>query len=430
MAGKRWTDERVKAERLPDGKTERRILVEYGLYLHVRRRKSGGFSKHWQFRAQVNGSRRWLTIGEYPAISLAAARAELLKHQATQDAAKKGMADHPAIAARASRKNSLAQPTVEFVFDELLAEKRLGSSRKRGEPVRERTIKILTDNYNADIGARISDAKVALLTPELLRECVKAPLRRGSPGSAAHVYRTLRGIVNFAIKRGYITGPDPMRGIENPRPYRPQPPNAANDSEIAALLHYLDQSRLWLATRLAIEFQLVTGARPGDVRLAEWKEFSIERTTWTIPAERFKSNRPVKVHLSKAALNVLSQVQAVKRPHGAVSFVFPGALGGPMEKMAVARALSRLLARFAHEGCPNQRPHDLRRTFRTLLARIGIEPHIAELCLGHVEKETMRRVYDGHDYSRECAAAWERAGEHISWLRSGGADVIPLIRRA
>ena len=56
----------------------------------------------------------------------------------------------------------------------------------------------------------------------------------------------------------------------------------------------------------------------------------------------------------------------------------------------------------------------------------GVAPHVAELCLGHVEKETMRRVYDGHDYSGEMADAWDRAGAHIAALRKGGAQVVEL----
>jgi integrase len=77
-------------------------------------------------------------------------------------------------------------------------------------------------------------------------------------------------------------------------------------------------------------------------------------------------------------------------------------------------------------GGKKLRPHDLRRTFRTMLSRIGVVPHVAELCLGHIEKETMRRVYDGHDYSGEMADAWDRAGAHIGALRGGGAEVIRI----
>jgi integrase len=424
---KRWTDERIKVAKLPSRIADRRIAIEPGLYLRIRLTGAGSLSKHWEYRAQVGGSRRRLSLGEYPAMPLAGARAALLQHQAAYDKAKRGDGDHPVIAARAARKATLEQPTVEQTFDGWVADKRLGSRRKRGEPVRERTIKILAENFDADVRPKIGDAKVATLTADLLRECIDAPRRRGSPGAAAHVYRTLRGLVTFAIKRGYITGADPMRGIDNPRPYRPQPPNAANDGEIVGLLRALESSKLWESTRLAIEFQLFTGARPGEVRLAEWSEFKMDRATWNIPAERFKSGRPFKVHLSEAALALLKQARALRDPgkDKTGNLVFPGANGGTMEKMAVARALSRIAERTKEAGGKKLRPHDLRRTFRTLLSRIGVAPHVAELCLGHVERETMRRVYDGHDYSRECADAWDRAGAHIAALQAGGAPGDP-----
>ncbi|MFN8851383.1 MAG: tyrosine-type recombinase/integrase [Inhella sp.] len=119
-------------------------------------------------------------------------------------------------------------------------------------------------------------------------------------------------------------------------------------------------------------------------------------------------------------------------------YVFPGASGtarskegaeakgGTLEKMAVARALSRLTERTLETGGRKLRPHDLRRTFRTLLSRIGVAPHVAELCLNHQEKETMRRVYDGHDYTAEMADAWDRAGAHIQAIREGSAQVVSI----
>ena len=99
-----------------------------------------------------------------------------------------------------------------------------------------------------------------------------------------------------------------------------------------------------------------------------------------------------------------------------------------MEKMAIARALSRLAKRADDLNAKKLRPHDLRRTFRTMLSRLGIQPHIAELCMNHQETETMRRVYDGHDYTGEMADAWDKAGAHVAALRKGDAHVIPIMR--
>jgi integrase len=121
---------------------------------------------------------------------------------------------------------------------------------------------------------------------------------------------------------------------------------------------------------------------------------------------------------------VLKRALALKSDKS--DFAFPGAGGGALDKMAVARALSRLAARVAEDGGKKLRPHDLRRTFRTLLSRLGVQPHVAELCMNHQEKETMRRVYDGHDYFADMAAAWDKAGAHLALLLVGGAQVIPI----
>jgi len=419
----RWTDEKVKALKLPAGKAEHRTLVEPGLYLFLRKRVSGEIAKQWQYRAQVDGVRRWLSLGGYPAVGLAKAKAELALHQAVQ-AAKKGEADHPALVARSVRKEKKAEPTITEAFDRWIADKRLGSSRKQGKPVRQRTVDVLTENFNADIRSRVGDAKFAAISAEALRGCIDAARRRGSPGAAAHVYRTLRGLVNFAIRRGYVQA-DPMRSIENPKPYRPQPVNAANDVELVALLKAVDESELWKSTKLAIEFQLLTGARPAEVRLATWREFDLARGVWSISAERVKSDRAFHVHLSAPALDVLTRAKSIS---GRSELVFPGANDGAMEKMAVARALSRLAQRGDDPNAKRLRPHDLRRTFRTMLSRLGIQPHVAELCMNHQETETMRRVYDGHDYTGEMADAWDKAGAHIAALRKGGAQVIPIMK--
>ncbi|MFO0734221.1 MAG: hypothetical protein U0361_25305, partial [Nitrospiraceae bacterium] len=283
---KKWTDASLRALKLPDGKREARTLIERGLYLFLRQRKDGSLAMQWQYRVQVAGARRWLSLGAFPSVGLAKAREELLKHETVHEAAKKGEADHPVITARQTRKAKLAMPTVAEVFEEWIADKRLGSPRKRGLPVRERTIEILQQNYDSDIRDRIGDAKIATITAHALRGCVDAARSRKAPGAAAMVYRTLRGLIRFAIKRGYTNGVDPMQGMENPRPYRAAEPNAANDAEILALLRALDSSRVWPSTRYAIEFQLLTGARPGEVRLATLAEMDLDGRTWTLASER------------------------------------------------------------------------------------------------------------------------------------------------
>jgi integrase len=58
-------------------------------------------------------------------------------------------------------------------------------------------------------------------------------------------------------------------------------------------------------------------------------------------------------------------------------------------------------------GVKNWRLHDLRRTSRSLMSRAGVDPDIAERCLGHVIPG-VRGVYDRHRYLDEMRNAFER----------------------
>jgi len=421
----RWTDEKIKALKLPPEKNEQRVLVEPGLYLFIRKRASDELAKQWQFRAQVNGKRRWLSLGAYPAVGLAKARDELRAHQTTHEAAKKGEADHPALEARLARKKAKAEPSVAEAFAEMLEDKRLGSSRKGGEPVRERTIALLQESFNKDILPRAGDVKLSKVNQDLIQSCIDAPRKRKAPGAAAHVYKVWRALINFGAQRRYITTIDPMLGIKNPRPYSPKPVTAATDHELKALFQILAESEMSAATRLAFELQLATGVRPDEAVRAAVSEFDTAKRIWTLPKERSKNNAAFKIHLSDETLRIIEAAKALAQENN--PYLFPGrTIGEPQGKTVLSRALLRAGDRLEELGCRRLKPHDLRKTFRTLLSRLGVAPHIAERCINHKEKEIMRRVYDGHDYFPEMVAAWDLASSHIQALRTGGAEVIPI----
>jgi hypothetical protein len=71
--------------------------------------------------------------------------------------------------------------------------------------------------------------------------------------------------------------------------------------------------------------------------------------------------------------------------------------------------------------------HDLRRTFRTGLGRIGIAPHVAELCINHA-KGGVQAIYDRHTYQPQIKAALAAWAAHIEQLLTGAkADrIVPL----
>src|SRR6516165_4450475 len=69
--------------------------------------------------------------------------------------------------------------------------------------------------------------------------------------------------------------------------------------------------------------------------------------------------------------------------------------------------------------------HDLRRTYRTGLGKVGVPPHVAELA-NHV-KGGVQAVYDKHRYEGEIASALAQWAEHVAALIEGRKNkVVPL----
>ena len=82
--------------------------------------------------------------------------------------------------------------------------------------------------------------------------------------------------------------------------------------------------------------------------------------------------------------------------------VFPSRNGGSMAQPRLVNAMHRVAGTMpiAHATI-----HDLRRTCRSSLARLGCPEHVAELCLGH-KPQGIVAVYNVHTYD----------GEQKQWL--------------
>jgi|SRR6185437_9225430 len=142
---------------------------------------------------------------------------------------------------------------------------------------------------------------------------------------------------------------------------------------------------------------LLTGQRRDEVSGMAWTEIAPDGM-WTIPAERYKSQRPQYVPLTVAALNIVQS----QRHRNDTDLVFPSKAGTPFARHSAGKAkLDKLVS------LPPWRLHDLRRTARSLLARAGVADGVAERVLGHVVPG-VRGVYDRHTYAVEKRDALEK----------------------
>ncbi len=71
--------------------------------------------------------------------------------------------------------------------------------------------------------------------------------------------------------------------------------------------------------------------------------------------------------------------------------------------------------------------HDFRRTARTHLAALGVDPNVAERCLNHKLKG-VEGIYNRHDYFAERKVALEGWGQLLEQLEQGeSAKAISIV---
>jgi integrase len=111
------------------------------------------------------------------------------------------------------------------------------------------------------------------------------------------------------------------------------------------------------------------------------------------------------------------ELQRLKVMASGSRYVLPNADGsGPIDPKYLTRSVARCLKRFKRHGVGAFTPHDLRRTGRTGLARLGVKVHVAERVLNHA-RERMEATYDVHDYIDEKREALEKWAKHLADIR-------------
>ncbi len=77
-------------------------------------------------------------------------------------------------------------------------------------------------------------------------------------------------------------------------------------------------------------------------------------------------------------------------------------------------ALNGRITTAAGKSLAPWRLHDIRRTVRTRLGKLGVLPHIAELVLNHAgHKSGLGAVYDHYEYEPEITAALAKWEAHL-----------------
>ncbi len=164
---------------------------------------------------------------------------------------------------------------------------------------------------------------------------------------------------------------------------------------------------------------ILTGARLSEVAGMVVDEVDLSSKVWEIPAARMKADEPHAIPLAPVPLAILTRrINAAKEAGETLVFTSNGNTP-PSGWSKIKREIDERVAKMnSGKSIPEWKIHSIRHGFRTGLARIGVPPHIAELCLAH-KVRGIGKIYDHHIYLDERRVGLEdwakevqpRAGE-------------------
>ncbi len=362
--------------------------------------------KNFIYSYRYEGRPRFLTLGTYPAMTLADA------HKAHAEARKKleeGI-DPGAMAVVERRENREAPTVAELAKDYL---EKWAKPRKRSWAVDKR---ILEKDVLPNWGRR----KAKDITRRDIIRLLDGVAERGGV-MANRTLAVIRKMFNFAVPRD-IVPVSPCVGVQAPAPENRRD-RVLTVEEIKAFWHGLGKTRITQEIRLALKMQLVTAQRKGEIISSTWADIDLEDGWWTIPGEKAKNGLPHRVPLSTLALDLF---QKAKTMAGDSPWVFPSPRGPRhITPTAVDHAL-----RLAMEtlGIEHFVPHDLRRTAASVMTGMGISRLVVSKILNHTERGVIA-VYDRHSYDLEKRQALETWGCRLQTIFEGAeTNVIPLFR--
>ncbi|MCY4373023.1 MAG: integrase arm-type DNA-binding domain-containing protein [Spirochaetaceae bacterium] len=357
----------------------------HGLILRVT--PSG--SRQWIWRGTVRGRRRDFGLGGFPYTTLAEARELAFQYRRV---ARQG--GDPA-----RLRTARAVPTFAQAADEAI--------RTRSMAWRDdRTEKLWRSRLDTYVMAKLGRMHVDSITPADVVS-VLLPVWSEKAETGRRLRRIISAVMQAAVAAGHRAAAPagPVLTALLPKPGRMPARHygALPHGEVAAALVKVRQiGEVWTGARLCFEYIALTACRSGEARAATWAEVDIDTATWTVPAERTKTARVLRVPLATQALRVLDAARELSA--GAVDdLLFPARLGGVMRDSTLATLPRRL-------GLGTV--HGLRSAFRSWCSERGVDHAAAELALGHAIGSATVAAYARSDLLARRAALMQEWADY------------------
>jgi integrase len=410
---------------------------------------SGAKTFIYRYRSPETGKLVQMKLGRFPELKLAEARLKVVQLKERQ---REGVCPKAELARQQEAQKQVEQEvererqsrsfTVTDLVEVYLAEviedrmvtdpqsgkrKRVAGVRKpKGQAEVRRTL------YNDAVRVLGEIPAVEVGRQEVVR-LIKEILDRGARVQAGAVLRELTAAYEYALAMGKLPDdfPNPAllakSSLKSARmklsPERGR--RALSDEELRAVLAWLPGSGFSPTQKHVLMLALWTGCRTGEICEAEWADIDLDAGIWHLKETKNQSSR--NVQLPRQAVEYLRPLKWTS-----ATYVFPSMrTGKPIKQKSlsetkwflknpekVPRGASLKPEQRWLDSIPDWSPHDLRRTVRTGLARLGCPNEVAEAILGHSRKG-IEGTYDLHHYEEECRRWLQKWADHLDGLCEG-----------
>jgi integrase len=384
----------------------------------------------WSFRfTNGQGRVKRALIGPYPNITLAKARLRA-------DGLRAEVADggDPALARRQERSDAQTKTFASLAQTYLQMHAAIRKRPRSAEEDRRNLDKHVLPYWKDRPYSSIKRPDVV----ELLDRIVKA----GTPGAANTVHSLISKIFSFALKRGMIDS-HPATRMDKPGGKLAPRGRVLSDEEIKLFWHGVIEPPVSRPVGLALRLSLLLGLRASEaseLARAELEDLDDpENAAAHLPRERTKNNQAHWLPLLPLARATIEEALALTREGSAYVFSGRGDEDAPVDGHVLGVAMRRFTqslkgrkeAAAATWRAMPPTPHDLRRTLRTRLAKLGIADEHANKVMNHQPRDVGNVHYNKYKYASEKRLALAAWSDLLDGIVNGTKrlNVVPIQKR-
>ena len=357
---------------------------------------------------------RELTLGNYPDLSLSAARKMAAERRVEID---KG--NDPAAQ---KRQEKLAARTAWTVRE--LASDYIEKVLEAGH-LAEGTVYYRKQDLNNVIVPALGVDEVRATSPEAIVDMLE---RSGKTWTVQNrILTTVTQLFDHAIGRKLIRV-NPAVGIKLTALLGPRPPIRRrimlSEADLRKLLAGVED--IGVENALAFRIMLATCVRTVELVKARWEHVDFDNGTWLVPDESVKTRTGFLVPLTPTVLGWFRKLHALAEGS---EWVLPARradrIGKPVGRTTLWAAIERA---FNRGDIDIQRftPHDTRSTAKGHMRNMGVSREISEIALNHALKG-MDAIYDVREEIPERRSALELWANFLVACESGQPwNVVPI----